>query len=62
MDQRRARDEARAKLGKLALAERREEPVEFLGEDELQYRVPEKLEALVVEVGPLAFVSEAGMG
>lgn len=56
-----AGDEPGAQLGEFALREGGEERVEKLGEDELNDGVAQELEALIVEVRLLRFVSQAGM-
>ena len=57
-----ARDETGAEFGELSFAEGREKAVEVVGDDELQDRVAEELEALVVEMEGFAFERQAGVG
>ncbi len=56
-----ARDDTRSELGQVPFGRFREELVEYFRDDELEHRIAEELKALVVEVGALGFVSEAGM-
>ena len=56
-----ARDEAGAHLGELPLAEFRKMIEQPLGEDELEHRIAEKFETLVVEVMPLRLVPDGRM-